>query len=178
MKRKIPDTRAYPALLLKPAMRHNRTMPHTPDQPSTPDSSSADNGSEFDAQTSSRRTPPRTVTARDWLEAARPHTWANGFAPVIAGTGAAALTGQASIIRAIPAVIVGWFLVIGVNYANDYSDGIRGTDDDRSGPFRLTASGLVQPYGVKHAAFVAFGVAALAGLILCAISGHLSLIHI
>ena len=172
MKRKIPDTRAYPALLLKPAIRHNRTMSHTPDQPSTPDSSSSDNSSEFDAQTSSRRTSPRTVTAHDWLEAARPHTWANGFAPVIAGTGAAALTGQASIIRAILAAIVGWFLVIGVNYANDYSDGIRGTDDDRSGPFRLTASGLVQPYGVKHAAFVAFGVAALAGLILCAISGH------
>ena len=143
MKRKIPDTRAYPALPLKPAIRHNRTMSHTPDQPSTPDSSSSDNSSEFDAQTSSRRTSPRTVTAHDWLEAARPHTWANGFAPVIAGTGAAALTGQASIIRAILAAIVGWFLVIGVNYANDYSDGIRGTDDDRSGPFRLTASGLV-----------------------------------
>ena len=116
--------------------------------------------------------PARTVTAHDWLEAARPHTWANGIAPVIAGTGAAAFAGHAAMINAVLAGIVGWFLVIGVNYANDYSDGIRGTDDDRSGPFRLTASGLIQPHGVKHAAFVAFGVAGLAGLALCAVSGH------
>ncbi len=111
------------------------------------------------------------ATFRDWWEAARPHTWPNAFAPVIAGTGAAALYGQAHIGRAILALIVAWALIIGVNFANDYSDGIRGTDEDRTGPTRLTASKLARPEDVKLAAFAAFAVAAIVGVILAILSG-------
>ncbi|WP_151529317.1 MULTISPECIES: 1,4-dihydroxy-2-naphthoate polyprenyltransferase [Corynebacterium] len=111
-----------------------------------------------------------TATAADWLEGARPHTWANAFAPVIAGTGAAAYAQGASLPRALLALLVAWALIVGVNYANDYSDGIRGTDDDRSGPLRLTGSGLAAPAKVKRAAFAAFGVAALAGIVLSLLS--------
>lgn len=108
----------------------------------------------------------RTATFADWLEGARPHTWANAVSPVIAGVGAAAAAGEVSWWRAVLALLVAWALIIGVNFANDYSDGIRGTDDDRSGPQRLTGSGLVPPRTVKYAAFACFGVAGLAGLVL------------
>ncbi|WP_407922428.1 1,4-dihydroxy-2-naphthoate polyprenyltransferase [Corynebacterium mycetoides] len=114
--------------------------------------------------------PNYSATAQDWLQAARPHTWANAFAPVIVGTGAAASNNGAHLGRAFLALIVAWALIIGVNYANDYSDGIRGTDDDRTGPTRLTASGLAAPARVKSAAFVAFFVAAVAGAILAVMS--------
>ncbi|WP_018297827.1 1,4-dihydroxy-2-naphthoate polyprenyltransferase [Corynebacterium lubricantis] len=106
------------------------------------------------------------ATRRDWWQAARPHTWANAFSPVIAGTGAAAFNDGAHLGRALLALIVAWALIIGVNFANDYSDGIRGTDDDRTGPTRLTGSGLANPKQVKSAAFLCFGVAAVAGVIL------------
>ncbi|MBI8999534.1 1,4-dihydroxy-2-naphthoate polyprenyltransferase [Corynebacterium sp. CCM 9185] len=106
----------------------------------------------------------------DWLEGARPHTWPNAFAPVIAGTGAAAATEGLVAWKAIVAVVVALALIIGVNYANDYSDGIRGTDDDRSGPLRLTGSGLARPKHVRSAAFAAFGVAGISGLVLAATS--------
>lgn len=111
-----------------------------------------------------------TATAADWLEGARPHTWANAFAPVVAGTGAAAASDGASWWQAVLAGLVAWALIIGVNYANDYSDGIRGTDDDRSGPLRLTGSGLADPQTVKFAAFISFGVAGLAGVVLSLVS--------
>ena len=120
-----------------------------------------------------RTTPPpadRPATISDWLEGARPHTWANAFAPVIAGVGAAAHHSDILWGRAALALIVAWALIVGVNYANDYSDGIRGTDDDRSGPQRLTGSGLVPPKTVKTAAFAAFGVAGIAGLALALLS--------
>lgn len=110
------------------------------------------------------------ATVRDWWQAARPHTWPNAFAPVIAGTGAAAFWGSADLGRALLALGVAWALIVGVNYANDYSDGIRGTDDDRTGPTRLTASKLARPEDVKLAAFAAFGVAAVLGIILAAMS--------
>ena len=106
------------------------------------------------------------ATAKDWLQGARPHTWANAFAPVIAGTGAAAAADGAHFGRALLALVVAWALIIGVNYANDYSDGIRGTDDDRTGPQRLTGGGLARPQQVKLAAFAAFAVAGLAGIAL------------
>lgn len=124
------------------------------------------------ADTSSEQTdaPAGRATARDWWEAARPHTWFNAAAPVIVGTGAAAFEFWFSLPLALLALIVAMGMIIGVNYANDYSDGIRGTDDDRTGPTRLTASGLARPEQVKLAAFISFGVAALAGLILAAIS--------
>lgn len=107
-----------------------------------------------------------SATRADWIEGARPHTWANAFAPVVAGTGAAASLGQAHLGRALLALIVAWALIIGVNFANDYSDGIRGTDDDRSGPQRLTGGGLAKPDHVKYAAFGCFAVAGIAGIIL------------
>ena len=102
----------------------------------------------------------------DWWQAARPHTWFNAVAPVVVGTGAAAHYFLWSLPHAALALIVSMALIIGVNYANDYSDGVRGTDDDRTGPTRLTASGKARPEQVKLAAFIAFGVAGLAGLIL------------
>ena len=107
-----------------------------------------------------------SATAQDWLEGARPHTWANAFAPVVAGTGAAFGIGGGHVVRALLALIVAWALIIGVNYANDYSDGIRGTDDDRTGPQRLTGGGLARPQHVKLAAFAAFAVAGMAGFAL------------
>jgi 1,4-dihydroxy-2-naphthoate octaprenyltransferase len=78
---------------------------------------------------------------------------------------AAALAGDSfNPFTALLALIVSLALQIGVNYANDYSDGIRGTDNDRIGPSRITAGGLAKPIQVKSAAFISFGVAAIAGL--------------
>lgn len=107
-----------------------------------------------------------SATPRDWWQAARPHTWPNAFAPVIVGSAAAAYAGGFSWWRALLALVVAWALIVGVNYANDYSDGIRGTDEDRTGPTRLTGGRLARPAHVKRAAFLAFGVAAVAGVAL------------
>lgn len=112
----------------------------------------------------------RNATFADWLEGARPHTWANAFAPVIVGSGAAAFHNGFQLLHAVLAAIVSWALIVGVNYANDYSDGIRGTDEDRSGPLRLTGSGLAAPASVKRAAFISFGVAGVAGIALSLLS--------
>ena len=111
------------------------------------------------------------ATLAQWIEGARPRTWPNAFAPVLVGSAAAALAGGFVWWQALLALVVAWSFIVGVNYANDYSDGIRGTDDDRVGPFRLTASRLVPAKAVKHAAFACFGVAAVAGLALIALSG-------
>jgi 1,4-dihydroxy-2-naphthoate octaprenyltransferase len=108
--------------------------------------------------------------AAQWVEGARPRTLPAAVAPVAAGTGAAAALDAAVWSRAVLALVVALALQVGVNYANDYSDGIRGTDDDRVGPFRLTGSGAARPGAVKLAAFAAFGVAALAGLALVVLS--------
>lgn len=119
--------------------------------------------------TSTSRQHPGATPAQ-WLEGARPHTWANAISPVLAGTAAATLEGAANPLRAVLAGVVALAMIVGVNYANDYSDGIRGTDDDRSGPLRLTGSGLVEPRKVKYAAFAAFGVGAVAGIVLSVLS--------
>lgn len=111
-----------------------------------------------------------SAAAADWLEGARPHTWANAIAPVFAGTAAAMLSDSPSFPRALLALVVALSLIIGVNYANDYSDGIRGTDEDRTGPLRLTGSGLVEPKRVKYAAFLCFSVAGIAGIALSLLS--------
>jgi 1,4-dihydroxy-2-naphthoate polyprenyltransferase len=103
------------------------------------------------------------ATAGQWLEGARPRTLPNAIAPVAAGTGVAAALGEAVWWKALLALVVALGLIIGVNYANDYSDGIRGTDDDRVGPLRLVGSGLATPTAVKRAAFTCFGIAAVAG---------------
>jgi 1,4-dihydroxy-2-naphthoate polyprenyltransferase len=105
-------------------------------------------------------------TPTQWLAGARPRTLPAACSPVIAGTGLAVFEQGASWIAAILALVVGVALQIGVNYANDYSDGIRGADAARVGPVRLVGSGLAAPYLVKRAAFLCFGVAALAGLAL------------
>ncbi len=106
------------------------------------------------------------ATVSDWLEGARPRTWANAFAPVIVGSGVASFHGGFVWWKALLALVVAWALIIGVNFANDYSDGIRGTDEDRTGPLRLTGSGLARPKQVKMAAFLCFGIAGIAGLVL------------
>ncbi len=87
---------------------------------------------------------------------------------MLAGTGVAAHHGDEVWWKALLALVVSLALQVGVNYANDYSDGIRGTDEDRVGPLRLVGSGLVEPGLVKRAAFLSFGVAAVAGLVLAA----------
>jgi 1,4-dihydroxy-2-naphthoate octaprenyltransferase len=110
------------------------------------------------------------ATATQWVEGARPRTLPAAVAPVAAGTGAAAALDAAVWPRALLALVVALALQVGVNYANDYSDGIRGTDDDRVGPFRLTGSGAARPRSVKLAAFATFGVAAVAGLALVVVS--------
>ena len=83
---------------------------------------------------------------------------------VAVGTAVAAVHGDVIVWRFVAALVVGVALQIGVNYANDYSDGIKGTDEARVGPVRLVAAGLASPGAVKSAAFVAFGVAAVVGL--------------
>ncbi|HIY23121.1 MAG TPA: 1,4-dihydroxy-2-naphthoate polyprenyltransferase [Candidatus Brachybacterium merdigallinarum] len=119
------------------------------------------------------------ATLSQWIEGARPRTWPAAFAPVLAGTGVAiwqlgeqgALDWSVVVPRALLALGVALSLQIGVNYANDYSDGIRGTDDDRVGPFRLTGSGSAPPADVKRAAFAAFAAGAIFGLVLIAVAG-------
>jgi len=103
-----------------------------------------------------------------WVAGARPRTLAAAIAPVLVATAFAG--SQWSPLRASLALIVSLALQIGVNYANDYSDGIRGTDDSRIGPVRLTASGLAKPGAVKAAAAISFLVAAFAGLALASLT--------
>jgi 1,4-dihydroxy-2-naphthoate octaprenyltransferase len=94
----------------------------------------------------------------------------NAVAPVVAGTGAAAWLGEAVWWRALLALVVSLALIVGVNYANDYSDGIRGTDDVRAGPLRLVGSRLASPRAVATAAAISLGVGAAAGLALAIVS--------
>lgn len=99
-----------------------------------------------------------------WVEGARLRTLPLAVAPVAVGTGAAASIQMLQPLLAGLALAVALFLQIGVNYANDYSDGIRGTDNKRVGPLRLTGSKSVKPKAVKNAAFIFFALAGLAGL--------------
>jgi len=108
------------------------------------------------------------ATASQWWAGARPRTLPAAVAPVAIGTGAAAAASGAVAWRATAALVVALALQVGVNYANDYSDGIRGTDDDRVGPFRLVGSRAASPPAVRRAAVAAFGVAAAVGLVLAA----------
>ena len=111
---------------------------------------------------------PPVPTTSDWIAGARPRTLPAAVAPVLAGTGVAAYVDDAVWWKALLALVVSLALQVGVNYANDYSDGVRGTDDERVGPMRLVGSGTAEPAAVKRAAFAAFGVAAVAGLVLAA----------
>jgi 1,4-dihydroxy-2-naphthoate octaprenyltransferase len=105
-----------------------------------------------------------------WVEGARPRTLPNAVAPVVAGTGAAAWLDQAVWWKALLALVVSLALIVGVNYANDYSDGIRGTDDVRAGPLRLVGSRVASPRAVLTAAVVSLAVGAVAGLALAIVS--------
>ena len=112
------------------------------------------------------------ATPAQWIAGARPRTLPAAAAPVLVGTGAAAqaITWDSAGSRAVYALLalgVALALQIGVNYANDYSDGVRGTDGDRVGPLRLTGSALVRPARVKAAAFAAFGVGAVLAAVGC-----------
>lgn len=105
-----------------------------------------------------------------WIAGARPRTLPAAVVPVAVGAACAVGLPETVWWRSVLALVVSLALQVGVNYANDYSDGIRGTDTARVGPVRLVASGLAAPSAVKRAAFAAFGVAAVAGLVLAAVT--------
>ncbi|MFF3571677.1 1,4-dihydroxy-2-naphthoate polyprenyltransferase [Nocardia jiangxiensis] len=106
------------------------------------------------------------ASAAQWLEGARPRTLPNAIAPILVGTGAAASLDAAIWWKALLSLVVSLALIIGVNYANDYSDGIRGTDDERVGPLRLVGSGVASPGAVRAAAIASLSVGAVVGLVL------------
>ncbi len=110
------------------------------------------------------------ATIAQWIEGARPRTLPAAVAPVIVGTAAAIPLEQADLGLALLALIVSVSLQVGVNYANDYSDGVRGTDAARVGPVRLVGQHKANPENVKLMAFGFFGFAALVGLALVALS--------
>jgi 1,4-dihydroxy-2-naphthoate octaprenyltransferase len=110
------------------------------------------------------------ATPAQWLAGARPRTLPAALAPVLVGTGAAAALDGFRLGPAVLALVVALALQVAVNYANDHSDGKRGTDADRVGPMRLVGSGAATARQVLVAAVLAFGVAALAGLALAAMS--------
>ncbi|MEV0461839.1 1,4-dihydroxy-2-naphthoate polyprenyltransferase [Nocardia tengchongensis] len=106
------------------------------------------------------------ATAAQWIEGARPRTLPNAIAPVLAGTGAAASIDGFVWWKAVLCLLLSVALIIGVNYANDYSDGIRGTDDERVGPLRLVGAKLASPAAVRNAAIACLTVGAAVGLVL------------
>jgi 1,4-dihydroxy-2-naphthoate octaprenyltransferase len=106
------------------------------------------------------------TSPRLWYEGARPKTLGAAVSPVLVGTAAGSLDGPVNWPRAVAALVVAVALQVGVNFANDYSDGVRGTDTNRRGPVRLTATGLATPHAVRNAAACAFAVAAVVGGVL------------
>jgi len=110
------------------------------------------------------------ATTRDWIDGARPRTLWTAIAAVVVGSACAAQVGSWRPGLAGLALLVGLALQIASNYANDYADGIKGTDVNRVGPTRLVASGRARPSAVKRAAWVASAVGVAAGVALCALS--------
>lgn len=111
------------------------------------------------------------ASVSDWIEGARLRTLPAAAAPVIVGSAAAYHLGGFDPLRACLALVVALALQVGVNYANDYSDGIRGTDDNRQGPARLTGGSLARPKAVLGVALGCFALAGVTGLALVAVSG-------
>lgn len=117
------------------------------------------------------------ATLSEWSAGARPRTLPMAVCPVLIGA-AAAFASPAELPLALLlgitalALVVSLALQVGVNYANDYSDGVRGTDDVRVGPMRLTASGAARPGQVKAAAFLSFGIAGIAGLVIVLVTAQ------
>lgn len=116
--------------------------------------------------------PPRQRGIKLWIEGARLRTLPLAISPIAIGAGAAAAAKSFNLGLTLLALAVALFLQIGVNFANDYSDGIRGTDEHRVGPLRLTGSKSVRPEAVKFAAFLFFGLAALAGAVIVLLTQH------
>jgi 1,4-dihydroxy-2-naphthoate polyprenyltransferase len=110
------------------------------------------------------------ATLSQWVAGARPRTLPAAIAPVVVGTAAAVPLEKANLGLALLALLVSLGLQVGVNYANDYSDGVRGTDSERVGPVRLVGQHKADPANVKLMAFAFFGFAALVGLALVALS--------
>jgi len=110
------------------------------------------------------------ATTAQWVAGARPRTLPAAVSPVLVGTGAAHAAGRADLGLAALALAAAVALQVGVNYANDYSDGVRGTDAERVGPVRLVGQGLASPGMVKLAAWLCFFFAGLFGLALVALS--------
>jgi 1,4-dihydroxy-2-naphthoate octaprenyltransferase len=123
------------------------------------------------SSTRNRRPPQRRARPADWIAGARPRTLPLAIAPVALGAGAALDGGP---VRqpwlALLCLAVSLLLQIGVNFANDYSDGVRGTDRHRVGPARLTASGLAKPRTVLAVALACFALAAVAGLVVVVVT--------
>ena len=111
------------------------------------------------------------ATLGQWVHGARPRTLPAAIAPVALGSGIAAFEGSLLWLRALLALLVALLLQIGVNYANDYSDGVRGTDEERVGPVRLVGQKLATPGAVRLAAVLSLLLAAVFGLLLVALSG-------
>ncbi len=120
--------------------------------------------------------PPAVTTPAQWVAGARPRTLPAAVAPVAAGTGAAVGLGGGDVVSALLALLVSLALQVAVNYANDYSDGVRGTDSDRVGPLRLVGSGVAAPRAVLVATGLSFLVAAAAGVALVVRSGRWELL--
>ncbi|MBW8483643.1 1,4-dihydroxy-2-naphthoate polyprenyltransferase [Actinomadura parmotrematis] len=110
------------------------------------------------------------ATLSQWVAGSRPRTLPASLVPVVVGTGIAIGEGHAVWWRALLAGFVALILQIGVNFSNDYSDGVRGTDEDRVGPLRLVGSGAAKPKQVLGAALACFLAAAVAGLVLAAVT--------
>ena len=106
----------------------------------------------------------------EWVAGARPRTLPAAVSPVLVGSGAAAYSDGFAPVRAALALLLAVSLQVGVNYANDYSDGVRGTDTGRVGPRRLVGSGSATPEAVRRAALIALGVGAVTGAALAAAS--------
>jgi len=106
------------------------------------------------------------TSASNWFQGARPRTLGAAVSPVLVGTAVASRYGDIVWWRALFCLLLAVALQVGVNYANDYSDGVRGVDTQRRGPVRLTASGLAPPARVKRAALLSFAVGGLLGLVL------------
>ena len=111
------------------------------------------------------------ATGAEWIEGARPRTLPAAVAPVLAGSGVALFHDGFDLLLAGLAALVALSLQVGVNFANDYSDGIRGTDAQRVGPLRLVGSGAASATSVRAAALACFGLAGLTGLTIVVLTG-------
>jgi 1,4-dihydroxy-2-naphthoate polyprenyltransferase len=106
------------------------------------------------------------TSAAHWFQGARPRTLGAAVSPALVGTAVAARYGDVVWWRALFCLLLAVALQIGVNYANDYSDGVRGVDTQRRGPVRLVAGGLARPAAVKRAAMLSFAIGGLLGIVL------------